>query len=96
MNIYAGNIPRETSEAELREAFEKFGKVTSVTMIRDKYTNVFKGFAFIEMPDKAEAEKAIENMDGTMFSGRPLSVNPAKPKTESGNRDRSKKYGSRY
>jgi len=94
MNIYAGNIPRETSETELRNAFEKYGEVTSVTMIKDKFTNTFKGFAFIEMPNKEEAEKAIKNLDGTMFGGRPLTVNPAKAKTESGNRQ--KRYGSRY
>jgi cold-inducible RNA-binding protein len=94
MNIYVGNVPRETSEAELREAFEKFGEVSTVTMIKDRYTNTFKGFAFIEMPTKDEAEKAIESMDGTMFSGRPLTVNQAKPKTESA--DRPKRYNSRY
>ena len=93
MNIYAGKIPRETSEAELREAFERFGKVASVTMIRDKYTNVFKGFAFIEMPDNGEAQKAIENLDGSDLNGSPISVNQAKPKSESN--DRSKRYGRR-
>ena len=93
MNIYVGNIPRETSEAELRSAFEKFGEITSITMIRDKFTSMFKGFAFIEMPKKEEAEKAIQNMDGTMFGGRPLSVNPAKPKTEL--KDKSRGY-NRY
>jgi cold-inducible RNA-binding protein len=82
MNIYAGNIPRETSETEIKEAFEKFGAVESVTMIRDRYTGTFKGFAFVEMPEKAEAEEAIKNMDGTMFSGRPLTVNEAKPRTD--------------
>lgn len=94
MNIYVGNIPRETSEAELREAFEKFGEVSSITMIKDRYTNTFKGFAFIEIPKKEEAESAIESMDGTMFSGRPLTVNQAKPKTESN--DRPKRFSNRY
>jgi len=88
MNIYAGKIPKETSEAELREAFEKFGKVESVTMIKDKYTNTFKGFAFIEMPDNGEAQKAIENLDGTELNGGQIAVNQAKPKNESGNRSR--------
>jgi RNA recognition motif-containing protein len=93
MNIYAGNIPRETSETEIRDAFEKYGQVTSVTMIKDKFTNMFKGFCFIEMPNKEEAEKAIKNLDGAMFGGRALSVNPAKPKTESGNSQ--KRFGNR-
>jgi len=82
MNIYVGNVPKETTEAELRKEFEKFGEIASITMVRDKFTSLFKGFAFIEMPKKEEAEKAIQNMDGTMLAGRPLSVNPAKPKTE--------------
>jgi RNA recognition motif-containing protein len=94
MNIYAGNVPRETSETELRDAFEKFGEVTSVTMIKDRYTNTFKGFAFVEMPKKEEAETAIKELDGTMFSGRPLTVNAAKPKTESGNKP--KRFNTGY
>ena len=94
MNIYSGNIPKETSEANIREVFEKYGEVTSVTMIKDKYTNTFKGFAFIEMPKKEEAEDAIKHLDGAIMGGRSLSVNPAKPRTESGNGQ--KRYGSRY
>lgn len=90
MNIYAGNIPRETSEAEIRSAFEAFGKVSTVTMVMEKYTNTFKGFCFIEMPTTAEAEKAMKEMDGQMFGGRTLTVNQAKPKTES--RSGSKRY----
>ncbi len=94
MNIYVGNIPRETSEAAIREAFEQYGEVTSVSLIKDKFTNMLKGFGFVEMPKKEEAENAIKNLDGTMFDGRPLTVNPAKPRTE--NRDRTKRYNSRY
>jgi RNA recognition motif-containing protein len=94
MNIYVGNVPRETSEAEIRSAFEAFGEVTTVTMIKEKYTNTFKGFAFIEMPKKDEAENAMQSMNGTMFNGRPLTVNQAKPKTE--NSGKPKGYGNRY
>lgn len=82
MNIYVGNIPRETSESEIMKAFEKFGEVSKVNMIREKYTNIFKGFAFLEMPKDSEAEAAIKSMHGTMFNGRALTVNQAKPKTE--------------
>ncbi len=94
MNIYSGNIPRETSEADIREEFEKYGEVSTVTMIKDKYTNTFKGFAFVEMPKKEEAEEAIKHLDGAIMGGRSLTVNPAKPRTESGNGQ--KRYGSRY
>ena len=62
-------------------------------MIKDRYTNTFKGFAFIEMPKKEEAETAIKEMDGTMFSGRPLTVNAAKPKTDFGNKPRRNNSG---
>jgi RNA recognition motif-containing protein len=83
MNIYVGNIPREATETEVRSAFEQYGEVSNVNLIKDRYTNVLKGFGFVDMPKKAEAESAIQNLDGSMFSGRPLTVNPAKPKTES-------------
>ena len=94
MNIYVGNIPRETSESSVREEFEKFGEVSNVSLIKDKFTNMLKGFGFVEMPKKEEAEKAIQNLDGQMFSGRPLTVNPAKPRTESS--DRPKRYNTGY
>ena len=94
MNIYVGNIPRETTEAAVREEFEQYGEVATVSLIKDKFTNMLKGFGFVEMPNKEEAENAIKNLDGTMFEGRPLTVNPAKPRTE--NRDRQKRYNSRY
>ena len=98
MNIYVGNIPRETSEKEIREAFEQYGEVSTVSLIKDKFTNMLKGFGFVEMPKKEEAENAIKSLDGTMFNGRPLSVNPAKPRTEShgGGDNRNKRFKSRY
>jgi len=82
MNIYVGNISRESTEKEIREAFEAFGEIISINLIRDNYTKVLKGFGFIEMPDEA-AEKAIKNLDGQIFNGRPLTVNIAKGKKES-------------
>ena len=82
MNIYVGNIPRDSSEKEIRDAFEKFGEVLSVTLIKDKFNNTLKGFGFVDMPKKEEAENAIKSLDGTMFNGRPLTVNPAKPRTD--------------
>ena len=94
MNIYVGNIPRETTETEVRSAFEQYGEVSTVNLIKDRYTNILKGFGFVDMPKKTEAETAIQSLDGTMFSGRPLTVNPAKPKTES--TDNSRKYRTGY
>ena len=96
MNIYVGNIPRETSEKEIRAAFEQFGEVSTVTLIKDKFTNMLKGFGFVEMPNKEEADAAIKALDGTMFNGRPLSVNPAKPRTETHERRDNRKFKSRH
>ena len=93
MNIYVGNIPRESTESELRDAFEQYGEVSNVNLIKDKYTNMLKGFGFVDMPTKTEAESAIQALDGSMLSGRPLTVNPAKPRTESNNNGRKFRTG---
>jgi cold-inducible RNA-binding protein len=84
MNIYAGNLPHETTEDELRQAFAEFGQVTEVRLIMDKFSGESKGFGFVEMPSKAEAEKAIEAMNGKDFMGRTLNVNEARPKVDRG------------
>jgi RNA recognition motif-containing protein len=89
MNIYVGNLPWEIQEEELRKSFEEFGQVASATIIKDKFTNKPRGFGFVEMPEKEEALKAIQALNGKDLKGRPMKVNEAKPKTEgSGNRDR--------
>jgi RNA recognition motif-containing protein len=93
MNIYVGNIPREATETEVRKAFEQYGEVSDVNLIKDRYTNTLKGFGFVDMPKLSEAETAIKGLDGSMFSGRPLTVNPAKPKTESNGKGRNFRTG---
>ncbi len=82
MNIYVGNIARATSESRLREKFEEFGAVDSVKLIIDRETGVSKGFAFVDMSNDEEAEKAIEALNGQEFDGRRLTVNQARPKTD--------------
>ena len=82
MNIYVGNLSRETTEDGLREAFEAFGQVESVNIIRDKFTGESRGFGFVEMPSKSEAEKAIGEMNGKDLQGRAVNVNEARPRTE--------------
>ena len=84
MNIYVGNLGFEVSESDLREAFEQFGQVAEVRLIMDKYTGKTKGFGFIEMPEKEEAEKAIAEMNEKDFEGRIIKVSEAKPKTDRG------------
>ncbi|MCJ7692668.1 MAG: RNA-binding protein, partial [Sedimentisphaerales bacterium] len=84
--IYVGNLVFDVSEDDLKEAFEPFGEITEVRLIMDKFSGKSKGFGFIEMPSKEEAEKAIEEMNGKEFKGRALNVNEAKPKTDRGGR----------
>jgi RNA recognition motif-containing protein len=83
MNIYVGNISRESTENEVQQAFEEYGEVTSVNIIKDKFTGNSKGFGFVEMPNKEEAENAIKNLDGQRLNGRVLNVAEARPRTES-------------
>ena len=79
MNIYVGNIPRETSEVSIRDEFQKFGEVTNVSLIKDKYTNMLKGFGFVEMVTVEDAKKAIDELNGTTFMERAITVAEAKP-----------------
>jgi len=86
MNIYVGNLSRETTEDELRQAFEAFGQVTSVNIIKDRYSGESRGFGFVEMATKSEAEAAINGLNGTSLGERTLSVNEARPRSEGGRR----------
>jgi RNA recognition motif-containing protein len=83
MNIYVGNLSYEVNEEDLQEAFEAFGQVESVRIITDKYSGKSKGFGFVEMPAKAEAQSAINDLNGKELKGRTLNVNEARPRTES-------------
>ena len=82
MKLYVGNMSFDTSEAEVRKAFEAHGQVDSVTIIMDRDTGRPKGFGFVEMPNDAEAKKAIEGLNGKDFMGRTLNVNEARPRTD--------------
>ena len=84
MNIYVGNLPHEATEEDLRQAFEAHGQVESVNIIKDKFSGESRGFGFVEMPSKDEAQKAIEEMNGTDLKGRALNVNEARPKADRG------------
>jgi RNA recognition motif-containing protein len=80
MNIYVGNLPHATTDTELREAFDEFGLVSTVSLMKDKFTGQPRGFAFVEMPTKGEAEAAIAELNGRALGGRPLTVNEARPR----------------
>jgi RNA recognition motif-containing protein len=84
VNIYIGNLSREVTDDELRKAFEAFGQVTSVNIIKDRYSGESRGFGFIEMATKTEAQAAITGLNGTSLKERTLSVSEARPRTEGG------------
>jgi len=84
MNIYVGNLPREATEDDLRQAFEAFGQVTSAKIITDKFTGDPRGFGFVEMSNSTEAQAALTGLDGKDLKGRTLRVNEARPRTEGG------------
>jgi RNA recognition motif-containing protein len=82
VNIYVGNLAHELTEEELREAFQEFGEVTSAKIITDRYSGVSRGFGFVEMANKAEAEAAITGLNGKELKGRTLTVNEARPRSD--------------
>ena len=80
--IYVGGLPYSATEEDLENLFASHGAVKDVTVITDRYTGQAKGFGFVEMDDDAEAEKAINALNGTQMGGRTLTVNEAKPREE--------------
>ena len=75
MNIYVGSLNFKMQESELKELFEAYGEVASAKIIFDKYSGKSKGFGFVEMPNDAEAKKAIEELNGSSIGGRNVIVN---------------------
>jgi RNA recognition motif-containing protein len=88
MNIYVGNLAYSTNENSLREIFEKYGQVTTAKVVTDKFTGSSRGFGFIEMPDDTEAQKAINELNGSDFEGRKLVVNESRPRESTGRDNR--------
>ena len=84
MRIYVGNLSYDTTEDELRKDFSTFGEVASVSVVTDRYSGRSKGFAFVEMTNKAEADAAIAGLNGKAVKERTLVVNEARPRTEGG------------
>lgn len=82
MNIYVGNLSRDVTEEDLRQAFAAFGEVATVSIVKDKFSGEPRGFGFVEMPAKAEAQSAITGLNGKDLKGRNLSVNEARPRPE--------------
>jgi len=82
MNIYVGNLSHDVTEEDLRQTFEVFGQIASVNIIKDKFSGESRGFGFVEMPAKAEAQSAIDGLNGKDLKGRTLNVNEARPRSE--------------
>ena len=82
MNIYVGNVPYAATEEDLEELFSEYGPVATATIIRDRYDGRSKGFGFVEMENQEDGERAIEALDGQEMMGRPLKVNPARPREQ--------------
>ena len=96
MKIFVGNLSYSTSEDELRTAFSQFGAVDRVSVITDRDTGQPRGFAFVEMPNRAEAESAMSALNGSELNGRKLNVNEARPKPQGGGGGGGRGHGPRW
>lgn len=92
MKIYVGNLSGETTEDNLRRAFESFGQVRSISIVRDGATGKSRGFGFVAMPSVNEAQNAIEEMNGKDLKGQKINVEKGRTKTRS-RADRRRRSG---
>ena len=89
MKIYVGNMSWEVNEEDLRQEFESYGTISSVEVIKDKFSGQSRGFGFVEMPTLSEAQAAIDGLNGKELKGRCIKVNEARPRNDNrGGRDR--------
>lgn len=86
MNIFVGSLPFSLEETKLKEVFEAYGEVSSVKIIIDKFSGRSKGFGFVEMPDDAMAQKAIDELNGSTVEGRSIVVNKSEDKRDDSRR----------
>ena len=82
MNIYVGNLSREVTDDDLKEAFEAFGQIATVNVIKDKHSGEPRGFGFVEMSSKDEAQSAIDGLNGKDLKGQTLNVNEARSRSD--------------
>jgi len=94
MNIYVGNLSYEVTEEDLRQAFEGFGQIASATIVKDRYSGESRGFGFVEMSSRAEAQSAIDGLNGKELKGRKINVSEACPRSEA-RRDGKRRGGWR-
>ena len=101
MNIYVGNLSRDVVDDDLLQAFREFGEVKSATVVKDRYTGEARGFGFVEMPNKEEAQKAIQALNSKEMKGRHMIINEARPpkdkkRTSGGGGPRGNRQGGGY
>ncbi len=96
MNIYVGNLSFQVAEDELKKAFEAFGQTSSVSVIKDKFSGQSRGFGFVEMPQKSEAEAAIDGLNGKILGDRPLMISEARPRESRSSGDSGGRRGGRF
>lgn len=96
MNIYVGSLSYNVTEEDLKQAFEDFGEVESVKIIKDMYSGRSKGFGFVEMPGNSEAQSAIDGLHGKELKGRTINVNKARPRSEGRRGGRGRGGGRRF
>jgi RNA recognition motif-containing protein len=82
MNIFVGNLARDVTEEDLRAEFAPFGEVSSVALIKDKFSGQPRGFAFVEMPKKEEGQAALDGLKGKMLKERTLDISESRPRTD--------------
>ena len=95
MKIYVGNLSPNTTEETLRQTFENVGEVSSVNLIKDRYTGESRGFGFIEMTTREDAQTAISDLNGTDLDGNTLKVNEARPRNDNRGGGRNRGGGNR-
>jgi len=82
MNIFVGNLARDVTEEDLRAEFAPFGEITSIALIKDKFSGQPRGFAFVEMPKKEEGQAALDGLRGKQLKERTLDLSEARPRTD--------------
>ncbi len=92
MNLFVGNLSWDVSQDDLEQTFAAFGQVSSAKVMMDRETGKPRGFAFVDMPNDSEAQKAIESLNGKEVKGRQMNVNEARPRED---RPRGGNGGSR-
>lgn len=82
MNLYIGNLANDVTDQDLEEAFSAYGEVSSAKVIKDRFSNLSRGFGFVEMPNNSEADKAIKTLNGESLKGKSIQISEARPRSE--------------